>query len=154
MPEPTLQSGDSEDEADEEEQDAEDEIEETEDEETETETEAEEEEPVEEVEMPSDEETEGDGETGILDGSTFGVSNKVLLGIGVSAVIVVLVLRMASTGPSPADRERYGDPEDVDKELEEGSDGSVQDATTAAMGKSGKYDEQVEEQAVAEVFGG
>lgn len=133
---------------------------ETEDE-TEEETETEEttpdddeEEPVEEVELPEDADEVDDESPGgsLLGGTTFGISNKVLLGAGVAAVIGVLIIREMNRGPKNASKDRYETEEDMEAELEEGSPAAAEKDELQAGG-SPAFSETAQQSAIDEIFG-
>lgn len=157
MATPTLADEDEENEAENEPEDPEEEesVSETEPEENEEEETEEEQEDVEEVEMPEDDEEVESGEGGsLLGGSTFGISNKLLLGVGVAALLLVIAIQMNNSGPQNASRDRYESSDDVEAELEEGSEGAVQqqEDVMAAGGSQKRYDERQQEAAIDAVF--
>lgn len=131
---------------------------ETEDEEepeTETETE-DEEEPVEEVDLPEDDDdVEESGESGgsFLAGSTFGVSNKILLGAGVAAVVAVWYLQRLD--PPESSTKSYESKEDVEEALDDGSDGGVSERqdVLSSGGSDGRYSQDAQDTAVETLFG-
>lgn len=156
MPTPTLKSDDDPDadtESDQETTDMDPDDEETDSTEDEqTDANEEEETAVEEVDLPDDEDDQSEG--GLLDGSTFGVSNRALLFLGVSAVLVVLVLRANAAGSQNASRDRYEDEEDVQAELEEGSGGAVAESRDATETRGeARYDEEQQQAAIDTIFG-
>lgn len=119
----------------------------------ETPEEDEEEVDVEEAELPDDDgkDDEDDSSGGsLLSGSTLGVSNKVLLGVGIAAILLVLLLRSADANSST--RSYEGD-EQVEEEVEEGSDGVVEKDVTDAGGSATKFDQDAQDDAIGEVFG-
>lgn len=128
--------------------------EQTPDEEVETEEsdEGEEEEvETEEVDLPDDEESDTEEKArGLLSGSTLGVSNKFLLGVGVAAILLVLLLRSMD---SQSSTRQYESDEQVDEEIDEGSNESVERDVTDAGGSKGRFDPQAQDDAIGSVFG-
>lgn len=119
----------------------------------------EEEEDLEQVDLPDDDDdVQVDGQTSdstsFLSGSTFGISNKILLGVGIAAIILVLWLR--SQQPS----EPRGDAEDIavvaedDGEPDGQVQGTPQDPLQAGGSQSRMYDEAAQDHAIEQVFGG
>lgn len=135
----------------------EEEVEETEETETtegeETPEEDEEEVETEEVELPDDDDEDDDGGSkgSLLSGSTFGISNKVLLGIGIAAILLVLVLRSSDANSST--RDYSGGDEQVEEEIDEGSDGAVEKDVTDAGGSDVKFSEEAQDDAIGSIFG-
>lgn len=133
---------------------ADDEEQQTPDEEVDEETpDADEEDEVEteEVELPEDDgEDDEESSGGLLAGSTFGVSNKFLLGVGILAIVVVLALRSMDANSSTR---TYENDEQVDEEIDEGTDGEVEQDVTDAGGSKGRFDEGTQEDAINSLFG-
>jgi len=109
------------------------------------------------VDMPGDDDdvdqTDG-GSGGLLSGSTFGISNKILLGLGVAAIVIALILADTDTGGSPADR--YEDNEDVHSEAEETSE-TVQQSGSDPLSQGGgkdRFSHEGQQTAIETVFGG
>jgi len=109
------------------------------------------------VDMPDDDDdvdaTDGSS-GGLLSGSTFGISNKILLGIGVAAIVLALLLADTDTGGSSADR--YEDNEDVHSEAEESSE-TVQQSGSDPLsqgGGKGRFSHEGQQTAIETVFGG
>jgi len=106
---------------------------------------------VEEAELPDEDDEDDEESSGsLLSGSTFGVSNKWLLGIGIAAILLVLLLRSLDANSSTR---TYDGDEQVEEEVEEGSDGAVEKEVTDAGGSAVKYDQQSQDDAIGEVFG-
>lgn len=151
MATPTLKGDEDDDEQTEETQ-----SEPEEEEETETEVEVDEEEEVETepVELPEGKQGEEDEEEksrGFLSGSTFGISNKFLLGLGIASVLLVLWL---STSDSNSSTRSYEDDEQVEEEIDDGADGAVEKDVTDAGGSTGRFDAQAQQDSIDSVFGG
>lgn len=104
---------------------------------------------VEEVEMPEDDddvETEGGS---LLSGTTFGISNKMLLGVGIAAILLLLIL-------SNAESESTGQPvspEEAEEKIDETTDGAVREDQAASINPDRQYDAEAEAAAVDGVFG-
>lgn len=161
MAAPTVDN--DEDEPDDDPADAEEEVEETETEEETEEVETdggdepddsddEEEVEVEEAELPDDEGEDDDEDTGgsLLAGSTFGISNKALLAIGLLAVIAVVVL--SNYDPDASSR-KYEDDGAVQQEVEDGTDGTVEESVMDPGGSAGRFSEATQDDAIGSVFG-
>lgn len=100
------------------------------------------------VDMPDDDGRADDDSSGgsLLSGSTLGISNKVLFGLGVAAITVVILLRyyeVESTTQS-YDEERI---EEETSEARETTRGQREPNAPAG------YDEEMNQQAINEVFG-
>lgn len=119
---------------------------------SEDEDEDEEEVVTEEVELPEDEDEEETTSKGsLLSGSTFGISNKVLLGIGLAAIVLVLILRTSEANSST--RDYSGGDEQVEEEIESGTDGAIEQQPTDAGGSATKFNQQAQDDAINSVFG-
>lgn len=118
---------------------------------SEDEDEDEEEVVTEEVELPEDEDEEETTSKGsLLSGSTFGISNKVLLGIGLAAIVLVLILRTSEANSSTR---TYESDEQVEEEIESGTDGAIEQQPTDAGGSATKFNQQAQDDAINSVFG-
>lgn len=104
----------------------------------------------EEVELPDDDDDDDEPSRGFLRGSTFGVSNAFLLGVGIVAVLLVLYLMGSDAGSSTR---QYDDDEQVDEEIDEGADGAVERDVTDAGGSVGRFDPEAQDSAIDSVFG-
>jgi hypothetical protein len=161
MPEPTLKS-ENEDDEEQQANDADGEVEDDtpaeevdgENSESEVDADADDEDvDLEDADLPEDvDDDEDDASSGLLAGSTIGIPNKVLLGVGIAAVVVVLWLRTADRTST----ERDYDDDQVEEEIDDGSDGQRETEQTALdAGASGrKYTEQSQQAAIENVFGG
>lgn len=162
MAEPTLANADDEDEQPDEDLETdggepEDVEEEEPEEDASTDADEDDEEPVDEVDLPADDDDVEGGEEGgsLLGGSTFGISNKMLLGMGIAAIILAFLLMSTSTGSQSTSRDRYEDSDAVEEELNEGSNGAVeQNQTVRDAGQSPAFNEESQETAIEQVFGG
>lgn len=107
----------------------------------------------EEVELPEDEDEEEEttSKGSLLSGSTFGVSNKVLLGIGLAAIVLVLILRTSEANSST--RDYSGGDEQVEEEIESGTEGAIEQQPTDAGGSATKFSQQAQDDAINSVFG-
>jgi hypothetical protein len=81
-----------------------------------------------------------------------GVAQGEDLGIGIAAILLVLILRNIDANSSTND---YDGDEDVEQEVDEGSDGAVQEdeGVLGAGGSRGQYDERTQDAAIDSVFG-
>lgn len=126
-------------------------VEEEESEESEGDSDEEEEVETEEVEMPDDDDIEGDDSSdgSLLGGSTFGIPNKVLLALGVGAVLLIVILQYWEVESSTRDY----DTEQVEQEVEEGGGEAADQGSLGAGGSRGQYSEQQQDAAIERVFG-
>jgi len=107
----------------------------------------------EEVDMPGDEDGDEDDEDGggsLLSGSTFGISNKVLLAVGVTAVLLVVILRNWEVETTEEDYSQ----EKAEQEVQQGGGDAAQrgDYGERDPGGGRRYSEEQADEAINNVF--
>lgn len=154
MPAPKVTGADEDEEEQTDDEETEEEVEEATEDEVEDEVEDvddEEEVETEEVELPDDDEDDEESKGSLMSGTTFGISNKALLGIGIAAVVLLFVLR---SGERQSSQRQYDDAEQVEEEVDAATEeGANTEVTEAGMSQM-QYDPQTETDAIDSVFGG